>query len=92
MWYENDAKKPALDYSKPIVAFYRDTSTPAHLLLPCMETRSDKCEYGIIGYNWFMIDSGSWNSVATWKSPEEAVDSYDDTYDIRNVDLVGVLS
>lgn len=77
-----------LDYNKPICATSGETLS-THILLPRME---GKC-YSTVGYDWFDITLGDWNSCAWWKTKEEAVQHYKDwNYTVRNCELkVGVL-
>lgn len=69
MWYEKTGLKE-LDYSKPIIA--EDHEGTKHLLLPQIEKES----YVIVGYNWFNIDRGNYNSSVTFKTAAEAIRSY----------------
>ena len=64
-WYKE--KNHGLDYSKPIVAERDDGNI--ELLLP----GKDKGLYQIIGYDWFNLGTGEWQSCTTWSSPMEAV-------------------
>ena len=68
-----------LDYNKPICS----TSTEGfntYILLP--RTREDS--YTTIGYDWFNITKGEWNSCVCWKTKEEAVKCY---RNVRNCEI-----
>lgn len=81
-WYEDKSKK-RLDFSKPIIASRNDIK---YLLLPQIEKGKD---YDVIGYNWFNVTSGSYNSCAFFKTAEEAIKCYRNTgCTIYNVDEV----
>jgi hypothetical protein len=67
MWYEDN--KDELDYSKPIVAV--DDAGTTYLLLPQIE----KGNYKVIGYNWFNILGGRYDSYSFFLTAEEAVAS-----------------
>jgi len=77
-WYINEMKK-ALDYSKPIKAISKGLGF-TYLLLPQIEPHS----YKVIGYNWFNVDSGEYNSAECWKTPEEAIKYYSADHKIIN--------
>lgn len=66
MWY---GKNNELDYSQPIAAVRKGVT---YLLLPQIE----KDDYSIIGYNWFNIAEGEYNSATTWSKAKDAVDCY----------------
>ena len=68
MWYEDNARKTTLDYSKPIVA---EMGSGTIILLPTLGQR-----YQVKGYNWFRLSDGGWNSTLTWPTPEAAVKAY----------------
>lgn len=44
-----------------------------YLLVPQLEKNN---MYNIIGYNWFNLTTGSYNSCSFYRTPQEAVDSY----------------
>lgn len=75
MWYERNG----LDYSKPIKA---TKDGMVLLLLPFIREGS----YEVIGYNWFNMTEGGWNSCAVWETPEQAVLAYKN-YAISNADI-----
>ena len=79
MWYSQDTEKPGLDFNKPITA---ERDGIQYLLLPSAKNNN----YEIIGYNWFCLKSGKWNSCSTWKTPEEAIRAYSG-YNINNVTI-----
>ena len=80
MWYLKDEPKPKLDYSKPIVA--KNSNGYTHLLLPYIED-----SYKILGYDWFNLDEGKFNSCVHWKTPQEAIDSYSENHTVTNAEL-----
>ena len=83
MWYEDNNTEKALDYSKPIMAFGEDGVEC--LMLPHITADS----YNFIGYDWFALDRGCYNSRMYWVSPNLAVDNYKVAgYTIKNVKLV----
>jgi len=65
-----------LDYNKPIFAKPVDLlnrgSKNLYALLPMIEPM----KYKIIGYNWFDLSTGKWNSCHTWATKQEAVKAY----------------
>jgi hypothetical protein len=71
MWYSEDVPKQALDYSKPI--FARATADiDIYLLLPQIAQGS----YEVIGYNWFNLTKGEYNSCITFSTIVEALKVY----------------
>ena len=81
-WYERDAPMVEIDYSKPIAK--KSVTAGTMLLLPCLR---DDSGYDIIGYNWFRLLDGHWNSCRTWKTPQAAVDAYGGTKYCFNVEI-----
>ena len=81
MWYERDTgvKIPELDYSMPIVASGHSSGS-LMILLPQIESG-----YVFRGYNWFVLDTGKYNSAQFFKTVAEAVNSYE-SYTIRNLE------
>lgn len=80
MWYTPNSNKKSLDYSKPIIA---ERDGGQMLLLP----QQNPGEYGIIGYNWFRLTDGGYNSCTTWKTPEAAVEAYERYHAVHNAEL-----
>ena len=70
-WYENNRPKPKLDFSKPIIA-EGGSRGAKQLLLPQISTKNPG-SYEVIGYNWFFLDSGGYNSRACFGTVEEAL-------------------
>lgn len=68
MWYEQD-KKDELDYSKPIAAFRNETE---YLLIP----KTAKESYKVIGYDWFCVRTGVYNSSCCFSTAKEACANY----------------
>ena len=77
MWYKREDE---LDYSKPTKAV-KDQCT--HLLLPVTEQDS----YRVIGYKWFNVKKGKWNSSYIWATPQEAIQYYC-SYKITNTEVI----
>ena len=80
-WYNDDVKRP-LNYDKPIIAESKDGDK--YLLLPQISKNNG---YKIIGYNWFRIVSGRYNSSCFFGSVAEAIGDYSE-YKIYNADIV----
>lgn len=80
MWYSKDAKSE-LDYSRPIVA-----EGPGVLSLLMPQISKDD-GYSVVGYNWFKLNEGAYQSCRFWDTPEEAVKAYTGSYTIKNVTL-----
>lgn len=76
-WYCKEKPEPTLDYSKPIFA------GKSMILLPHREHGT----YRVIGYDWFRLDDGDFNSCKNWATPEEAVADYSRSYHIYNGEL-----
>jgi len=66
MWYKT-TDSSELDYSKPIIA--ENSGKDIFLLLPQIEKES----YEIVGYNWFDIKRGKYDSCVCFKTAEKAV-------------------
>lgn len=75
-WYTKDASQPKFDYAKPIFA-----ENGKQILLPrCIHAKiptTGLSTYTIMGYDWFDLTTGIWNSARCWSTPEEAVDARD---------------
>ena len=78
VWYTDS--KQQLDRSRPIFASPR-IGTDELILLPQMEPNMN---YRIIGYNWFSIKSGEYNSCVCYESIDAAILSYTGSYDFYN--------
>lgn len=68
MWYQSDE---GLDLSRPILA-KGGFGNYTYMLLPQIE----KGSYDIVGYNWFNVDTGEYNSCQCFKTVKDALDSY----------------
>lgn len=68
-WYKKDNGR--LDMDRPIMA---TCTSGTFLLLPQLD--SEKSGYAIIGYNWFNLEKGEYNSCNFFKTPEEAIHGY----------------
>lgn len=77
MWYESD-KKDELDYSKPIAAFRNETE---YLLIP----KTAKESYKVIGYDWFCVRTGVYNSCSFSTVKEACINYLQGGYIIENV-------
>lgn len=65
-WYSDN--KPQLDFSLPIAHSREET---LEILMPMIGEDS----YNIIGYNWFDLTKGKWNSCACFKTVELALEA-----------------
>lgn len=65
MWYKEHSERE-VDLSRPIIA---EDGKNVELLLPQIE----KGSYKIVGYNWFNLTVGQYNSCATFKTVEAAI-------------------
>ncbi len=83
MWYEKD-KKDELDYSKPIVVEL-DNGIGV-LLIPIIDT--SKRNFDIIGYDWFNLNEGRFQSCRHFKTPQEAVECYEKDFVVRNAYVI----
>jgi len=83
MWYTNKHIPNQLDYTKPIIA--KDVFTDKHLLLP----QIDKGSYLVIGYNWFNLSIGAYNSCVLYETAQKAVEVYEDIgHKVYNSELI----
>jgi hypothetical protein len=78
MWYEGST--PRINLAKPIMA---ERKHAKYLLLPQIQKNDGKT----VGYNWFDLEKGAYNSFSFFKTPEEAIDNYEDSYVFYNVDI-----
>ena len=69
MWYNNKTQI-TISHDKPIIA--ETLEGKKFLLLPVHEEGS----YSFIGYDWFDIDEGRWNSSCKHKTVDDALRSY----------------
>jgi len=67
-----------IDYNKPIQAVGGGAT---YILIPSRKQGT----YTIIGYDWYNITEGHWNSTACWENPQRAVEAYS-YYEISNLD------
>lgn len=65
MWYSNKIDEKVIDYTKPIIS---DSNGFTYILLPQIEEGS----YKVVGYNWFDIINGKYNSCVFFETPQEA--------------------
>lgn len=88
MWYKKNDDN--LDYNRPIIAI-AENKIDIMLLLPQIEKNNNLVpglrDYNLIGYNWFNIRTGKYNSQFFWKDPVDAVNSYKIKYEVRNADI-----
>lgn len=85
MWYEQGSKTE-LRLDRPVFAKkYRADDNELYLLIP--QKGKDKNGYEIIGYDWFNVYKGEYNSSHCWKTAEEAIDCYS-SYEIFNADIL----
>jgi len=80
-------KYEGLDFNKPIVAIDEYTGDIAYLLVPSLVKPGS---YKVKGYNWLRFKDGIHNSCTTWETKEEALDSYDDSYNFENIEWIEV--
>lgn len=71
-----------LDYGKPVAA---TDGRMVEILMPVKKAGS----YEIIGYDWFNLTDGVWNSTICFKTPEIAVESRQsyEAYEVFNVTI-----
>lgn len=83
MWYASDS---SIKKDRPIFASKGNSN---YVLLPQMKNNDDQLanDYRCIGYNWFNIGTGEYNSCKFYSTIEKAIEVYS-TYRIFN----GVLS
>jgi hypothetical protein len=79
MWYLNRKNCKELDYSKPIFATSRNNGA-VMLLIP----QHSPHDYSVIGYDWFDITDGKYNSCTCFDTAKMAVDCYVGGYEISN--------
>lgn len=79
MWYNNKTQI-TISYDKPIIA--ESSEGKKYLLLPVQEEGS----YSVIGYDWFDIDEGRYNSCCQHKTVDDALRSYS-SYKIYNAKI-----
>lgn len=75
-WYQ-DKNKRGLDKWKPIgavVSFDMD-----EILLP----RTEHDSYEVIGFDWFNLTMGCWNSCRCFKTVEEAIAERDEAFNVE---------
>jgi hypothetical protein len=82
MWYEK--KKEALNFDLPIFAETITGETELYLLMP----QICKSDYTIIGYNWFRLKDGRYNSSSFFKTASEAIECYQCGHKIFNGEIV----
>ena len=82
MWYEEKKQTPKIDMSIPVLAVKNGET---YMLLPQIA----KGCYGVIGYNWLNIRTGTYNSSHTWKEASKAISDYSD-HDICNGEITRV--
>ena len=75
IWYGRQDKE--LDYFRPIFAFNDDEM---YLLVPQIE----KDSFAVVGYNWFDIEIGEYNSCVCFETAKAAVIEYSLQYKIVN--------
>lgn len=80
MWYSNSTQKKVIDYSKPIIS---ENKGYTYLLMPQIGEDS----YCIIGYNWFCITTGTYNSCCCFATAEAACKSYSHHESVRNAEI-----
>lgn len=78
-WYSADAPKPELDYSLPIVATHIEHEG-TYILLPQIAKNS----YLVTGYNWFNMQTGTYDSSRCYPTPKEAIASRTRDYTFHN--------
>ena len=82
MWYEKEKK--AIDFDLPIFAETITGKLERYLLMPQISKAKG---YVIVGYNWFNIKEGSYNSCAFFKTPRAAMEEYESNHKIFNSDI-----
>ena len=83
MWYEKEKK--ALNFDLPIFAETTSGEPETYLLMPQI---SKSRGYVIVGYNWFRVAKGTYNSCSFFKTPREAINAYEYGHKIFNGDIV----
>ncbi len=79
MWY-NNKRQITISHDNPIIA--ETSEGKKYLLVPIHERSS----YEIIGYDWFDIDEGRYNSCCQHKTVDDALRSYSN-YKIYNAKI-----
>lgn len=74
-WY-TETDHHGVYYNKPIIASRGDKTC---LLLPHIGPRREP-----LGYDWFDLDNGRWNSSMHWDTAEQAIEAYKNRYYICN--------
>ena len=71
-WYENSKSNQSnqIDKSRPIKA---TNGCDIYLLMPVTHGGGG---YTIIGYDWFSVNGGIWNSCRKWPTIEDAIKNY----------------
>ena len=82
MWYKKD--QGTIDLSLPIFAETRGNNPLIYILIPQIAPRK---AYRIIGYNWFSISEGRYNSCSFFKTAEQAISEYEASYKIFNGEI-----
>ena len=75
-WYKEKNEEQVIDYNKPIFCIRgRDIEIllPVQVTTKMVDKNMGETTYEIIGYDWFNITDGHWNSCKCWHTPEEAV-------------------
>ncbi len=78
MWY---TEKLSINLSKPILAI-KDSSERVELLLPQI---SNDHGYDLIGYNWFDLEKGEYNSKAFFPTAHDAIQARGYGFTVRNM-------
>jgi hypothetical protein len=83
MWYSDSKQPPQINYEQPIVATSLVTGEKL-LLLPQIKT----INFCVLGYNWFRIKTGEYNSCVCFPTVADAIEAYPPQhYRIENVQL-----
>ena len=83
MWYEKE--KEALNFDLPIFAETTTGEKQTYILMPQI-SKSDG--YRIVGYNWFRLRDGRYNSRELYKTASEAIKTYQTGHNIFNGEIV----
>lgn len=67
MWYQSGNNEKVIDYKKPIIA-----KCDGKVLMLMPQIRDN---YKVVGYNWFNINTGLYNSCCLFKTPQDAIKS-----------------
>ncbi len=79
MWY---TEKLSVNLSKPILAI--SDSSEVELLLPQISS-DPRGSYDIIGYNWFDLEKGEYNSKAFFPTVQSAIQARGYGFTVRNM-------